>query len=345
MKIELAWPRTEHKDIVPIFLPFMGCKTRCVFCAQDRQTGMNHVQGLKDLRERLHKAKSLLADFKVKHKHKAELAFYGGTFTALPDEEWKSCLDYIEEARTLELVSTFRCSTRPDALKESRLAELRALGCKTVELGVQTFNDIALEKAGRGYSREEALNACRKLKKLGFILGIQLLPGMPGVSPDIFIEDVAQACMLQADLLRFYPCLVLEGTGLAKLWREGKYQVWTEEQTSAYLAKAWNMARKAKIAVSRMSLAPDKSLLKNILAGPYHPCLGSRIQALALYTAITEKIKNISDFIVIKQIYLPRYSQGFFWGFNGELKAGWQELGLAKENVAYWDKDYIEVEI
>ncbi len=67
MKIILPWPQPARKAIVPIFLPFMGCRTRCVFCAQDRQTGLDHVRNLRELRERLLKAEAELELFRQKH--------------------------------------------------------------------------------------------------------------------------------------------------------------------------------------------------------------------------------------------------------------------------------------
>lgn len=345
MKIELSWPRSDHQSIVPVFLPFMGCRTRCVFCAQDRQTGMDNVHDEGELRARLHTAKNSLEHFRQKHGKSAELAFYGGTFTALPENSWRICLDFVEECLSLGLIASFRCSTRPDALDDTRLGDLKGLACRTVELGIQTFNNEALRLCGRGYDGDIALMACRKLKKSGFCLGVQLLPGMPGVSPDVFIKDVALSCSLDADLMRFYPCLVLEGTRLAEIWRQEKFRVWNMPDTLVYLARALNMARKANITVSRIGLAPDMGLAKSILAGPYHPCLGSRIQAMALYYSIQELLGPGNDRGAHGHMYLPVYMQGFFWGWNGEMKELWRKMGFTRENIKYWNKDYVKVEI
>ena len=40
-KSSLPWPckHTKRPDVFPVFLPFSGCRTRCVFCSQPAQTG------------------------------------------------------------------------------------------------------------------------------------------------------------------------------------------------------------------------------------------------------------------------------------------------------------------
>ncbi len=39
--VSIPWPyrKPQHAPIVPVFLPFAGCRTRCIYCAQNIQTG------------------------------------------------------------------------------------------------------------------------------------------------------------------------------------------------------------------------------------------------------------------------------------------------------------------
>ena len=68
--------------ILPVFLPFAGCPARCVFCAQDRQTGVGNEGGVDRALERA--AATLEEISACPPPGGVELAFYGGTFTALP---------------------------------------------------------------------------------------------------------------------------------------------------------------------------------------------------------------------------------------------------------------------
>ena len=207
--LSASWPPFRRaRPIVPVFLPFRGCPTRCVFCAQDVQTGQIGARPDRIL----DKARAVLDLRAARGLPPAELAFYGGTFTALPETERDACLEFAAAALARGRITAFRCSTRPDCLDAALLARLRQAGCTAVELGVQSFADAALSAARRGYDGAAALRACARVKAAGLALGVQLLPGMPGTSPEIFLADVPLALDAGADMLRFYPCLVLAGT-------------------------------------------------------------------------------------------------------------------------------------
>ena len=247
--LSASWPPFRRaRPIVPVFLPFRGCPTRCVFCAQDVQTGQIGARPDRIL----DKARAVLDLRAARGLPPAELAFYGGTFTALPETERDACLEFAAAALARGRITAFRCSTRPDCLDAALLARLRQAGCTAVELGVQSFADAALSAARRGYDGAAALRACARVKAAGLALGVQLLPGMPGTSPEIFLADVPLALDAGADMLRFYPCLVLAGTGLAGLWRAGVYEPWDMEATLDALARGWLLARAAGTPVIRM---------------------------------------------------------------------------------------------
>lgn len=327
----LFWPESAvHPPVFPVFLPYSGCPVRCVFCAQDRQTGCTPrrvetalADACRRLRERAGSARSA-----------PELAFYGGTFTALPSGEFAACLDFVRTARQEGLIDGLRCSTRPDCLAPDRLAALREAGCGCVELGVQSFADDALRESRRGYDGATARAACAALRATGMRAGVQLMPGMPGSRPESFLEDVRLALALGAACLRFYPCLVLEGTELAHLWRTGRFQPWSLETTLDVLAEAFGMAQQAGVPVIRMGLAPEAGLMDGVLAGPRHPALGARVQARSLWRQTADCLARAraegrlgADAPV--RLVLPRRLQGMYRGHAGELDTYWAGLGVA----------------
>ena len=167
-----------------------------------------------------------------------ELAFYGGTFTALPERLQMECLALAMQAKEKGIVCRVRCSTRPDALRPDRLQALRHAGLDLVELGIQSFHTEALLDVQRGYNGDRAREGCRLIKESGLKLGIQLLPGMPGSTPQRFSEDVEEALAFSPSCLRFYPCLVVDGTPLAERWRMGQYAPWELDTTITTLGKA-----------------------------------------------------------------------------------------------------------
>lgn len=319
--------------ILPLFMPFAGCPHRCLFCAQDRQTGhsadVSVLRSLALLLQSLEKEQQAAGDaFRP-----AEIAFYGGTFTALPDEIQLACLEMTAEGKNKGLVCRVRCSTRPDALHLNALSILKNKGLDLVELGVQSFHTGALEISQRGYTGETARKGCGLVTEAGLDLGIQLLPGMPGSTPERFLEDAREALAFSPACLRFYPCLVVDGTPLAFLWKKGGYEPWDTETTISALGAALAQAWERRIPVIRLSVAPERSLDDAVLAGPRHPALGNLIQGEALLRTIRFHIEKRG--CPPDGLSLPRSCQGFFFGHKKSLVPQWKNIGIDPTSVRW----------
>lgn len=321
--------------IVPVFLPFAGCPRRCVFCAQHQQTGQegDSETGLREAAMRIEASPP---------GRSLELAFYGGTFTSLPPRIREEAFKLYLHGRALGKVRCGRCSTRPDALGEDSgfpaLLSLADKGLDLVELGIQTFDNNALIQSRRGYDADTAIQACRTVRSAGLHLGIQLLPGMPGVTPEVFLKDVDLALELSPDCLRFYPCLVPDGTELADMWKEGRYSPWTEEESIQTLGEGLRRAWTAGVPVIRLSVAPEASFDAVLLAGPRHPALGSLIQAEALLRTTENALRHLNA--PPKQLRLPRSCQGYMYGQHGVLRPRWAAMGLPPERIFFTDQEY-----
>ena len=244
-----------------------------------------------------------------------ELAFYGGTFTALPERLQMECLALAMQAKEKGIVCRVRCSTRPDALRPDRLQALRHAGLDLVELGIQSFHTEALLDVQRGYNGDRAREGCRLIKESGLKLGIQLLPGMPGSTPQRFSEDVEEALAFSPSCLRFYPCLVVDGTPLAERWRMGQYAPWELDTTITTLGKA---------------LAS---------AGPRHPALGNIIQSEALFETVRSHFA-LNGFLPPDELFFPQYCQGFFSGHKGSLLPRWEKLGIRPSSIQWVEGEY-----
>ena len=319
------------KYIYPVFLPFLGCPGQCVYCAQDKQTG---TCASPDIHAVLSEAQQRLKNLSACGQDETrELAFYGGTFTALPARERSACLEMLSRLREEGRVTHARCSTRPDTLGPDVLKQLLDADVSIVELGIQSFDDGALSLSRRGYSGSGAEAGCRAVAGAGLSLGIQLLPGMPGSTPEVFLADVEKALSLSPACLRFYPCLVPEGTVLARWYREGSYRPWSVEDTVRTLGTALHMAWKARVPVIRLAVAPEPAFDRALIAGPRHPALGALIQAESLLSAAKEARDALGR--EPERLVLPRFCQGFLYGDRGALKKRWSMLGLGPERIVF----------
>jgi histone acetyltransferase (RNA polymerase elongator complex component) len=290
-----------EKIIYPIFLPHAGCPFQCVYCNQ-RASGSAGA-GLRSSPLPLTAAiyagaptaqppPNLILEFVEcalrAYSHQilssgspGELAFFGGTFTALPPSLMTSVLIAASTHVKKGIFTGIRFSTRPDCIGDDVVGLLSKYPIRTVELGVQSFSDSVLKASRRGYRASSVLDAAKRVKQKGWRLGIQLMAGLPGDSRELFIESMRKAIEAGPDFLRIYPTVVLEGTALADSFRKGAYAPLSLDAAVDWVTPAYDLALRAGISVIRMGLHPDPALEEPgvIVAGPYHPAFGCLVKS------------------------------------------------------------------
>lgn len=269
----------KKKFIIPIFIPHQGCPHRCVFCQQRTITNVwEHLCTPDDIKAAIESAMGSKSFFSHAHK---EIAFYGGTFTSIPASAMVGMLSAVRPFMQEGIISAIRLSTRPDSIDEAKLDILEFYGVTTVELGVQSMDDEVLALSNRGHTAGDTVNAFRLLKKRGFTVGAQLMPGLPGDSKKVFMDTIKKVIDLNPHMARLYPTLVLKGTKLAQWHQEGRYTPMGLEDTVSVCKEACMQLEASGIPVIRIGLMASSSLLAKgeILAGPWHPCLGFLVRS------------------------------------------------------------------
>ncbi len=255
--------------IIPIFLPAIGCRERCLFCNQkassDGITSPAHVRNFIEA--------SLIQIPYNKKNRKKQVAFYGGSFTAIHRDDQVHYLKEVQPFIASGLIDSIRISTRPDALGEETLPLLKEYGVRTIEVGVQSMNDEILFLARRGHRAEDTGFATLRLKQWGFQVGHQLMIGLPGDTCNHFLQTLDRVIELNPDFVRIHPTLVLRGSPLEYLWMEGRYFPLSLEEAIDWLKRGLARLEKSSISVARLGLQPTEELQKDFLAGPYHPAL------------------------------------------------------------------------
>ena len=334
---------TAKEIVYPVFIPFAGCPTRCLFCAQGIQTG----KGEQSVASALAEAEYNLVR-RPAHLPLPELAFYGGTFTALPQHQLEHCLHFASAMLAQGKIRSVRCSTRPDCITPEILQQLAKAGVGTIELGIQSFAGPALKASQRGYSPQVAMEAAKAITATSMRLGIQLMPGMPGQTFSHALEDVRLCTELMPDFVRLYPCLVLKGTDLEQAWLRGEYQPWEMGQTVSFLAEACLALWRAHIAVARIGLAPENNLDTAVLAGAFHPALGSQARALALHTHIRTQLLHNPALAAYQgknfTLHVPQRYSGQFWGHAADLEEAYTALGLCRQRIQFWNMPYFAIQ-
>jgi histone acetyltransferase (RNA polymerase elongator complex component) len=265
---------SSHKPfIIPIFIPHAGCPHRCVFCDQSSITGVRAKKWpSKDIRDQI----EAFLKFKTARRNKVQIAFFGGNFLGIPADEIKRLLAEAAEYVKTGRVNSIRFSTRPDTIDRQRLDLIKNLPVTTIELGVQSMDERVLSTANRGHSGPDTERAIQHLKELNYEVGIQLMVGLPGDSPERLMASARRVARLKPDFIRIYPTVVLAGSPLAAGYRKGDYVPLSLDEAVSRTKHLYLLFNSKNIRVIRMGLQASQDLENgsSILAGPYHPAFG-----------------------------------------------------------------------
>jgi histone acetyltransferase (RNA polymerase elongator complex component) len=177
------------------------------------------------------------------------------------------------------VIDAIRISTRPDCIDEKACDLFAAQRVTTIELGVQSFDDGVLALSNRGHDSGAAISAAKLLKKRGFILGIQLMPGLPGDHWRSFANTVAKTIDLAPTFVRIYPTVVVSGSDLESLYQAGVYHPLSLSKAVAWCSEASRRFTAAGVRVIRCGLQPTTELENSLVAGPYHPAFGELVRS------------------------------------------------------------------
>jgi histone acetyltransferase (RNA polymerase elongator complex component) len=279
--------------IIPFFIQHRGCPHRCLFCDQTAITGAEagafHGHG-EMLRETIELWLS-----RFENRTQIQFAFYGGSFTCLPEAVQIQLLNSVRPYLEAGKIESLRLSTRPDCINGEICELLWDSGVRTVELGVQSMNDAVLELSERGHDAADVRLAASLLKQYGFSLGVQLMPGLPGDTTGSFIQTVQDVIELDPDFVRIYPALVIRNTGLEQLYKSSRYRPLSMNRAVALTSRARQLFLKRNIAVIRMGLQPSAELEHNIIAGPYHQAFGEMVVSRNWFRRIRQLFSRVKD--------------------------------------------------
>lgn len=269
---------SARECVIPVFVPHLGCRHECVFCNQRRISGSEKAATAATVKQAIEQSAAL-----PRSGAKRQLAFYGGSFTAIEPERQEELLGAAAEAIGKGEIDAIRLSTRPDAIDETVLARLKRFGVETVELGAQSMDGEVLRLSGRGHTAEDVVRSSEAVKAAGFRLILQMMTGLPGDSVDKDIETAKKLIALRPDGVRIYPTVIVRDTALYDLWRAGEYREHTVEDAVAVCAQLMPLFEEANIPVIRLGLNPTEELSQGAaVAGAYHPALGELVRSRIL---------------------------------------------------------------
>lgn len=295
----------KKEYIIPVFVPHLGCPNACVFCNQTKITGTQKQVTAEEVKNTI---EEYLKSFKEKENIIVEVAFFGGSFTAIEEEKQNELLEAAFEYIKQGKVDSIRISTRPDCINKQILKRLKKYKVKTIELGVQSTNNYILAKAKRGHTFEDVKKASKLIRFYGFTLGHQMMVGLPESTALDEINTAKDLIKLKPKIVRIYPVLVIKGTELEDEYNKGEYETLSITQAVERCKEIADLFNHHKVNIIRIGLQnteeinDPKNEKSEVVAGPYHPAFRQLVEGRLWYDAIVYKIKKCNTKVKLVEI-------------------------------------------
>ena len=307
--------RQKHANIA-LFIPHNGCPHQCAFCNQRTISGAASQPTGEDVR-----AAVRIAQTSPRWQSgSAEIAFFGGSFTAIERSYMRELLEAAAVFVKDGSVGGIRISTRPDAIDGEILEILRRYGVTSIELGAQSMRDEVLQKNRRGHTAQDVVNASRLIRQYGFSLGLQMMTGLYGDDDEGARYTARQLTALHPDTVRIYPTVVLEGTELADKMRSGAYCPQGYEAAAELCAELLEFFENQGIRVIKLGLHASDGVEGSMVGGAYHP-------------AFRELCEGILYYRLMRRMLSENYPEGGSFVVTVDRRALSKASGQKKRNV------------
>lgn len=272
---------------VGVFIPHLGCPHRCTFCNQNTiaDTALPTPPG------------KIAGILPPKDAANTELAFFGGSFTAIDRALMTAYLEAGQAYVKRYGLRGIRLSTRPDAIDREICKILLSYGVTTVELGAQSMDDAVLTRCERGHTAEDIVTAAFCVKQSGIELILQMMTGLPGDTDAGALLTARRLAALNPTGVRIYPTLVLRGSALAK---DETYRPQTLEEAVQLCKALVELFDRAHIPVVKLGLHAEEGYeAGELVAGPYHPAFRELVHGEIYLERAKEAIAGLSGEVVL----------------------------------------------
>lgn len=281
--------KQTKKTNISIFIPHLGCPNKCSFCDQKAISGSVKPPTAAEVFELL----KTQAPHLEERGMTAEIAFFGGSFTAIERGYMESLLTAAARAvKQFPAYTGIRCSTRPDCVSEEIADILKKYGVTAVELGAQSMDDEVLKANDRGHTAEDVRRAAEIIKSRGIELGLQMMTGLYRDAPEKCLYTADEFIKLRSATVRIYPTVILRNTRLGELFERGEFKSFSFEETVDLCAKLLRKFTEKGVRVIRMGLHASPDVEREMLGGVYHPAFREIVESRIFLEDLTAQLER-----------------------------------------------------
>ena len=219
VKKELELLDKEH---INLYLGIPFCPTKCKYCSfasYEIDGGVGRFYD--DFVETLLKEIQIIGDFlKTYNKKVSSIYFGGGTPSTLTEIDLERVLKKLLENIDMSDVKEFTFEAgREDSLNIEKLEIMKKYSVDRISLNPQSFNLETLKRVNRRFNRENFDLIFKEAKKLGFIINMDLIIGLPEETTEEILDTLAQLNAYDIDNLTIH-CLAFKRA--SKLFKESQ---------------------------------------------------------------------------------------------------------------------------
>ncbi len=221
-----------------IHIPF--CRTKCPYCDFYSVTGTSKIPDfLLALEREMEMARPAWACFDTVY-------IGGGTPSILSPEQIDGVLSGVRKNFFLSPGAEITFEANPADLNLSFLKFLTTIGINRLNLGVQSFDPLALEFLGRRHSAPQAVSAVESARQAGFAdLGLDLICGIPGQTMNSWRSTLSRASAFSPEHISCYQLTLERATPLGRALEEQIFSLPPEDDQFRFFMAASDFLEKA----------------------------------------------------------------------------------------------------
>ncbi len=203
--------RPDYKKCVNFYVHIPFCVSKCSYCSFTTHIVDKCSKLIPEYTDKLiEEIKRSLDMIAMANKEIYSIYIGGGTPTALPDELLEKILSQFN-AYNVE----FTCEAgRPDTITQSKLELMEKCGVNRICVNPQSLNDLTLKAIGRKHTVEDFYKAYYEAKNFGFDINVDLIAGLNGESPEVFLNSLNKTIELRPDNVTVHTLSVKNGSEL-----------------------------------------------------------------------------------------------------------------------------------
>lgn len=230
----------------------------CTFC--DNNTfNPSYCDKNKTIRKQLETGKLFFARKYPDMRYLAYFQAYSNTYASLD-----TLKRLYEEALQTDGVVGLVIGTRPDCVTSEILDYIGNLSRQTfiiIEYGIESNNNVTLNKINRGHSFECSCRAIKETKERGILTGGHVILGLPDETDNDMLNQAADISTTQLDILKIHQLQIIKGTALANEYNKHPFRLFTPESYIPLLSKYIQRLRPNLILDRFTSQAPKEMLI------------------------------------------------------------------------------------